>query len=116
MSHQVGFWTIIFVAAVVTYALRIAPIFIAKIKPIEGKGKIIKFLEYASASIIGSIIFMLAFDDMGIRAFIQTFDLLSVIKLSVLALSVVVTALWGNVLYSFLICMIVYAIAVLFIN
>ena len=114
MSHQVGYWTIIIVAALVTYSLRIAPIFIAKLKPIDSKSKIVKFLEYASASIIGSIIYMLAFQDMGIGDFIHTFDTLTIIKIGVLVLSVVVTALWRNILYSFLICLAVYAIALLF--
>lgn len=81
MSHNLNIWIFIFIAAVISYFLRIFPLFFLKNKTLNKESPLFYFFEYASYSVVGGVIYLMIFGNQSIYAHLDKTILLQLAML-----------------------------------
>ncbi|NUU38620.1 AzlD domain-containing protein [Pseudomonas sp. C2B4] len=102
-------WTLILVAAVVSYCLRFLPVLIFRRFKVSGDGDVYVFLSYAACAVTGGIIYSIAFGNTLFDSWIGHFESDQAVKLIVIALSFFVAAFTRSVIKSLICCASIYA-------
>ena len=105
-------WAPIACAIIITSFLRISPLIITHHIDLDKFKRVIRFLEAASAAVIGAIIYSLAFENHGFITLFESFSLLEFYKILVIIL-----AFWGCIILkspmkSFLISLLIFVILI----
>ncbi|MDI2592087.1 AzlD domain-containing protein [Pseudomonas sp. 681] len=102
-------WTLILVAASVSYCLRFLPVLIFRRFKVSGDGDIYVFLSYAACAVTGGIIYSIAFGDALFENWMGHFDIGQALKLLVIVLSFFIAAITRSVIKSLVCCASMYA-------
>lgn len=97
----------IFVPFIISYAFRLAPIFI-NLK-IEKHANFMRFIEYFSYITIGNIIYASAFGEINIFTSLTNLD---VLKVAFIFMSFLICSKVKNITHNFLICLSLFLVAV----
>ncbi|KAB0501218.1 AzlD domain-containing protein [Pseudomonas moorei] len=103
-------WSLILIAASVSYGLRFLPVLIFRRFKVSGEGSVYVFLNYAACAVTGGIIYSIAFGDVLFEDWLKHFEMAQLIKLMVIGLSFFVAAYTRSVIKSLLCCAVVYAV------
>ena len=96
-------WTLIAVAAALSYALRFLPVLIFRRFKINGQGSFYQFLSYAACTVMGGIIYTIAFGDALFNHWSGHFESDRLVKLLIMVLAFTVAA-WTRSVFKSLIC------------
>lgn len=101
-------WTLILVAASVSYCLRFLPVLIFRRFKINGDGGVYIFLSYAACAVTGGIIYTIAFGDFLFGDFMGHFESRNAVKLIVVLLAFFIAAFTRSVMKSLICCALIY--------
>lgn len=102
-------WTLILVAASVSYGLRFLPVLIFRKFKVSGDGNVYVFLSYAACAVMGGIIYSIAFGDALFQHWMGHFESDQVVKLMVIMLAFLIAAFSRSVIKSLVCCATLYA-------
>lgn len=108
-------WIFIIVAAAVSFGFRAMPLlFKNKLGDLE-RSRFVVFLNYTACAIIGSIIYVIAFNSDTIVELYHTANAQTLLKIVILAASFIINLKLKNPVITFLICITSYGILSYFI-
>lgn len=110
MNNQVIY--AILISSLLSYSMRIIPIFIGK-KLDLGQGNIIKVFDYASCYIIGQIIYEVGFHNNTVIQLLHNFDRIYFINLFCIILSFLLCFFTKSIMKSLLSSLTLYALLIL---
>lgn len=102
-------WTLILVAAAVSYCLRFLPVLIFRKLKVSGDGDVYVFLSYAACAVTGGIIYSIAFGNALFDSWAGHFESDQAVKMMVILLSFFVAAFTRSVIKSLIGCASIYA-------
>lgn len=108
-------WMVLCVAIILSTVFRVLPFIVGRKIDIKDNSLIIRFLEYTSLAIIGSIIYSVGFSNQGINELLHGFNLTIAIKLIVLVITFCFSLYQRNILLVFSTMVLAYALIVFFI-
>lgn len=102
-------WTLIAVAAALSYTLRFLPVLIFRRFKINGQGDFYQYLSYAACAVMGGIIYTIAFGDVHFNHWAGHFESDQLVKLVVIVLALSVAAWTRSVFKSLICCVSIYS-------
>ena len=104
-----SFWILIIIASVISYAFRIIPFFIIKLKNISKESSLIVFFNYASYAVIGSLIYSIGFNNQDLNSLISNFNLETLVKFLIIILTFIFSIWLDNVIATFIISITIFS-------
>ncbi|VVM48262.1 hypothetical protein PS645_00619 [Pseudomonas fluorescens] len=101
-------WTLILVAASVSYGLRFLPVLIFRKFKVSGDGSVYVFLSYAACAVTGGIIYSIAFGDALFGHWMGHLEGDQIVKIIIIVLAFLVAAVSRSVIKSLFCCATLY--------